>query len=286
MKRILITGSEGQLGKTFQKIAKKYRVEYDFIFTDLLELDITNIESIRTFCIDKSIDILINCAAYTAVDKAEEDQEHAYLINSKGVSHLATVCKELGIFMIHISTDYVFDGEMGPYDEESLPNPVSVYGASKLSGEEQMIASGVKGIIIRTSWLYSEFGNNFVFTIIRLAREREKIQIVDDQIGCPTNSDDLAGVILQFIEKSEEIKGCEIFHYSNLGRCSWYEFAKHIVAQKGLKCKLEKISSNEYPQKAKRPQYSVLYKGKIINFLKITPPNWEDSLDKVLSKID
>lgn len=286
MKRILITGSEGQLGKTFRKICTNTDLEYDFIFTDILELDITNIESIRSFCIEESIDILINCAAYTAVDKAEDDQENAYLINSIGVSHLAKVCKELGVFMVHISTDYVFDGEMGPYDEGSLPNPISVYGASKLSGEEKMIATGVHGIIIRTSWLYSEFGNNFVYTILRIASERDKIQIVHDQIGSPTNCSDLADVILQIIGRREEIRGCEIFHYSNDGSCSWYEFAKYIIIRKGLDCTIEKISTYEYPQKAKRPQNSVLYKSKIINFLKTIPPNWEDSLDKMLSKIE
>lgn len=287
MKRILITGSEGQLGKTFQKISSNTFLEYTFIFTDLLELDITNIESIRSFCIAESIDILINCAAYTAVDKAEEDHENAYLINLTGVLNLAMVCKELGIFMVHISTDYVFDGEgIEPYDEESAPNPISVYGASKLSGETEMARTGVHGVILRTSWLYSEFGNNFVFTILRIAREREKIQIVDDQIGTPTNSTDLAEMILQLIERREEINGCEIFHYSNGGSCSWHEFAKYIVNKKGLDCSVERISSFEYPQKAKRPQNSVLYKSKIINFLKIVPPNWEDSLDKVLSKTD
>lgn len=286
MKRILITGSEGQLGKTFQKISSNTFLEYKFIFTDLLELDITNIESIRAFCVAESIDILINCAAYTAVDKAEEEKEKAFLINSFGVSNLAKVCRELDIFMVHISTDYVFDGEMGPYDELSLPNPISVYGASKLSGEEEMIRSGVHGVILRTSWLYSEFGNNFVFTILRIARERDKIQIVDDQIGTPTNSIDLAEVIIELIGRSEEIEGCEIFHYSNGGSCSWYEFANYIVNKKGLECSVERISTFEYPQKAKRPQNSVLYKSKIINFMKTVPPNWEESLDKVLSKID
>lgn len=286
MKRILITGSEGQLGKTFRKISSKRSLGYEFIFTDLFELDITDIESIRTYCKSKSIDFLINCAAYTAVDQAEEDPENAYLINSTGVSNLATVCEELDIFMVHISTDYVFDGDFDIPIEDSVPHPQSVYGASKLSGEEKMKASGVHGIIIRTSWLYSEFGNNFVFTILRLAREREKISVVDDQIGSPTNSTDLAEVILQFLEKSEKIVGCEIFHYSNMGRCSWYEFAKYIVKKKGLTCVIEAISTEEYPQKAKRPHNSVLHKSKMINFLETVPPNWEDSLDKVLSYID
>jgi len=254
MKRILITGSEGQLGKTFRKISANGSLGYEFFFTDLFEIDITDIESIRTYCKSKSIDFLINCAAYTAVDQAEEDSENAYLINSTGVSNLATVCEELGIFMVHISTDYVFDGDLDIPIEDSVPHPQSVYGASKLSGEEKMKASGVHGIIIRTSWLYSEFGNNFVFTILRLAREREKISVVDDQIGSPTNSTDLAKVILQFLVKSEKIVGCEIFHYSNLGRCSWYEFAQYIVKRKGLTCVIEAISTEEYPQKAKRTQ--------------------------------
>lgn len=286
MKRILITGSEGQLGKTFQKISTNTPLEYDFIFTDVLELDITNIESIRTFCIEESIDILINCAAYTAVDKAEEDKENAYLINSTGVSYLATVCKELGIFMVHLSTDYVFDGEVTePYEEDDIPNPISVYGASKLSGEEEMIQSGVHGVIIRTSWLYSEFGNNFVFTILRISRELDKIKIVDDQIGTPTNSNDLAEVILQILGKFEEIEGCEMFHYSNGGGCSWYEFARQIVELKGISCQVEGINSEAYFTKAKRPKHSVLNEQKIINFLKIENPSWEKSLEKMLQII-
>jgi len=287
MKRILITGSEGQLGKTFQKISTSTQLGYDFIFTDLPELDITNIESIRAICLDRSIDILINCAAYTAVDKAEEDQENAHLINCIGVSHLAKVCNELGIFMIHISTDYVFDGEgIEPYDEGSAPNPISVYGASKLSGETEMARTGVHGVILRTSWLYSEFGNNFVFTILRIAREREKIQIVDDQFGTPTNSTDLAEAILKIISRHTDFVGCELYHYSNGGSCSWHEFAKRIVEIKGISFQVDGIKSEEYKTKAKRPKHSVLNKEKIIKKLKIEIPEWEESLKKMLINID
>lgn len=286
MKHILITGSDGQLGKTFRKISSNYCNNYKFIFSDLLELDITNIESIRTFCNTEKVDIVINCAAYTAVDKAEEDQENVYLINSIGVSNLSKVCKEVGIFMVHISTDYVFDGtRIDTYEEGANPNPISVYGASKVSGEKEMIRSGVNGIILRTSWLYSEFGNNFVFTILRIARERDRIQIVDDQFGTPTNSCDLAEVILQLLERKDKIKGCEIFHYSNSGSCSWYEFAKRIIEIKEIKCHVEGIKSEAYNTLAKRPKHSVLNKQKIINFLKIDIPEWQESLEKMLKNI-
>ena len=182
------------------------------------------------------------------------------------------------LFRSHISTDYVFDGEgIEPYDEESLPNPISVYGASKLSGEEEMASTGVHGVILRTSWLYSEFGNNFVFTILRIAREREKIQIINDQIGTPTSSSDLAAVILQLIGRKDEIEGCEIFHYSNGGSCSWHEFASRIVALKGISCEVEEINSMAYKTKAKRPKHSVLNKEKIIKFLKTEHSSWEKS---------
>ena len=287
MKNILITGSEGQLGKTFQKISQDSTLGYHFHFTDILNLDITDLFAVRDYCLRCSIDYVINCAAYTAVDQAEEDQEKAYLINSFGVSVLGQVCQELSIFMVHISTDYVFDGRsLEAYDENMAPCPLSVYGASKYDGERRMILSGVQGVIIRTSWLYSEYGKNFVSTILRVSRSNSTIRIVDDQKGSPTSSLDLAEVIMGIIKKSSSIEGCEIFHYSNGGICSWYEFAKHIVLKKGISCIVEGIPTSEYKTLARRPINSVLNKEKIIKFLGTSLPEWEESLDKVLEILE
>lgn len=287
IKNILVTGSEGQLGKTFQKISKQTSLGYRFHFTDISELDITNLLAVRAYCKDHSINFMINCAAYTAVDQAEDDHEKAYLINSFGISVLSQVCEELDIFLVHVSTDYVFDGTSEEaYKEGMVPCPISVYGASKYEGEQKMVLSGVHGAIVRTSWLYSEFGKNFVSTILRISSENSTIRIVDDQRGTPTNSFDLAEVILGIIEKSSSISGCEIFHYSNDGSCSWYEFAKYIVLQKGISCTVEGIPTSEFKTKAKRPHNSVLNKEKIIKFLRKAPPKWEKSLNKVLEIIE
>jgi len=283
MSKILITGSNGQLGSEIKELSPLYRHEY--FFADKTELDICDNQKISEFLDKNSIDIIINCAAYTAVDKAESEAELAYKINSEAVKNLAQESKKRGLSLIHISTDYVFDGtNCKPYTESDPTNPQGVYGKSKNGGEKAMIESKCKGTIIRTSWLYSSYGANFVKTMLRLGKEREALNVVFDQVGTPCYARDLAKVILENIEILASKEG-EIYHYSNEGVISWYDFAKEIIKMAKLTCKINPIESSEYPTPAKRPHFGVLNKAKIKSDLKIEIPYWKDSLSECLVKM-
>ncbi len=277
--RILVTGSNGQLGQSFRKISANY--EHEFVFTDVEELDITNEEQIDTYLGNKEFDCLINCAAYTAVDKAENDYDLALLLNTQAPYLLAKYTKKYKIRFIHISTDYVFDGKSStPYTPQSVPNPKSVYGNTKLQGEKKILRCNKSANIVRTSWLYSEFGNNFVKTMIKLGQTKSSINVVYDQIGTPTYATDLAEAIMKMLDRSSLDS---IYHFSNEGVCSWYDFAKKIMELNKLKCKVMPILSKDYPTVAKRPFYSVLDKSDIKGSLHIEIPHWEDSLKKCLT---
>jgi dTDP-4-dehydrorhamnose reductase len=267
MKRVLVTGANGQLGKSIRKIAQDYQ-EMKFIFTDVAELDITNNEEVNTFFKSNKIDYCINCAAYTAVDKAEEEADKAYLLNAIAVKNLAEACKTSAAVLIHISTDFVFDGtKRTPYTEEDTPNPLSVYGKSKLKGEQYLQGILERHFIVRTSWLYSEYGNNFVKTMLRLAETKDEISVVNDQIGSPTYAGDLASFLLQIIHADPKKYG--IYHYSNEGEISWYDFAVEIFKQHKKAVRVSPIPTSAYPTAAKRPTYSVMYTSKANQLHKI-----------------
>ena len=284
---ILVTGANGQLGSEIKVVSKDYL--YNFFFTDKDELDITKKEDIEKFIDKNEINLIINCAAYTAVDKAEEEKELADLINHKAVKYLAEISKEKNIPLIHISTDYVFDGKnYRPYIEDDKTNPQSVYGLTKLKGEESFKNSGARGIIIRTSWVYSSFGGNFVKTMLRL-KDRDELNIVFDQVGTPTYARDLAKAILKIVNKYYEKLNnfkAEIFHFSNEGVCSWYDFAKAIFEIKNIDIKINPIETKDYPTPAKRPHYSVLNKNKIKKEFNIEIPYWKESLKNCLKEIN
>jgi dTDP-4-dehydrorhamnose reductase len=278
---ILVTGSNGQLGSEIKAISSNY--SYNFFFTDRNNIDITSKDNIKEFCKTNNINAIINCAAYTAVDKAESDVENADLINRKAVKKLALVSEELKIKLIHISTDYVFDGKnFKPYCEEYKTNPQGVYGKTKLDGEIEMIKINPRNsIIIRTSWVYSSFGNNFVKTMLRLGAEKEFLGVIFDQVGTPTYARDLAKAILDILPKIENQK-VEIYNYSNEGVLSWYDFAKEIMRMAKLDCKVNPIETFQYPTPAKRPHFSLLNKSKIKSTFSIEIPYWKDSLDECL----
>ena len=278
---ILITGSNGQLGSEIKELSKNY--SYNFFFTDRNNIDITSKDNIKAFCQTNNINVIINCAAYTAVDKAESDVENADLVNRKAVKKLALVSQELNIKLIHISTDYVFDGKnFKPYCEEFQTNPQGIYGKTKLDGENEMRDINPKdSIIIRTSWVYSSFGNNFVKTMLRLGREKESLGVIFDQVGTPTYARDLAKVILDIIPQIQNEK-VEIYNYSNEGVLSWYDFTKEIMRMAKLDCKINPIETFQYPTPAKRPHYSLLNKSKIKSTFNIEITYWKDSLDECL----
>lgn len=287
---VLVTGSAGQLGSEIQAIYFKGKTEkgsieeeltqaYNFFFTDKHSLDITEQYTVYDFCKKNAIEVIINCAAYTAVDKAESEPEQAYLINEQAVAILAKIAKELAISLIHLSTDYVYDGTKNtPYKEDDLVNPLNSYGKSKLAGE--LILQTINpnnSIIIRTSWLYSSFGNNFVLTMLKLGKERAELSVVSDQVGSPTSARDLSFAILKAIPsiKNEQVK---VYHYSNEGQCSWSEFAEAIFEFKDFSCKVNAILSQEYPTAAVRPLYTVLDKTKFQEDFHQDIKHWRDSL--------
>jgi len=277
---ILITGAKGQLGSELQELIPLYP-QYRFFPTDIDTLDLCDKEAIESFLDTNCINYIVNCAAYTAVDKAEDDSALCYLINRDAVRNLAeAACGKAKI--IHISTDYVFDGaSKRPLRETDETNPQSVYGKSKLEGEQVLLKTAPESIIIRTAWLYSSFGNNFVKTMIRLGKEKESLNVVSDQTGTPTNAADLAKAILQIIEESEKsnVFQAGIYHYSNEGVCTWYDFCLKIHELAGINtCKVNPVSTAEYPTKAVRPQYSVLDKSKIKETFHLVIPQWEESL--------
>lgn len=285
MANILVTGANGQLGSELRKIG--FSPLDEVFFTDVAELDITDCLAIAQFLKEHEIDTIINCAAYTAVDRAEEEPELARKINVQAVANLAQAAQKAACLLIHISTDYVFSGTgTDPYTEKKKPCPVSVYGETKFAGEKAILDSGCLYIIIRTSWLYSTFGNNFVKTILRLAKERDSIRVVNDQVGSPTYARDLAAAIVKIMGSEERIEHEGIYHYSNAGACSWYEFAEEIVRQSGLKCEVKPVTTVEYPTKAHRPAYSVLDKTKIANIFKVEIPDWKASLRRMLEEME
>jgi dTDP-4-dehydrorhamnose reductase len=285
MNNILVTGANGQLGSEIRDLSGSYS-DCNFIFTDVAELDITNHKAVSQFIKNNSISTIINCAAYTAVDKAETETEISNQINNLAAANFASLAKENNIKLVHISTDYVFDGTSNiPYVEDVQPNPQSVYGKTKLEGENAVLNINPKNsIIIRTSWVYSSYGNNFVKTMLRLGAERDSLNIVADQVGTPTYAKDLANAILNILPKINN-NIVEVFHFSNEGVCSWYDFAKAIFELKHMPIKVSPIASNQYPTPAKRPYYSVLNKSKIKEKYQIEIPYWKDSLIECLNKL-
>ena len=281
---ILVTGSMGQLGSEIKELSSNYN--YNFFFTTRDDIDITSKDSIKEFCQTNSINVIINCAAYTAVDKAQSDIENADLVNRKAVKKLSIVAKELNIKLIHISTDYVFDGKnFKPYVEEFQTNPQSVYGKTKLDGENEIRdINPLNSIIIRTSWVYSYYGNNFVKTMLRLGKEKEELGVIFDQVGTPTYAKDLAITILDIVPQIENHK-VEIYNYSNEGVLSWYDFAKEIMKMAKLNCKIKAVETYQYPTPAKRPHFSLLNKSKIKSKFNLEIPYWKDGLDDCLKRL-
>lgn len=284
MLNILVTGSNGQLGSEFKELSTEY--EYTFFFTCKDELDIAIADAVETFIQKNNINAIINCAAYTAVDKAESDEKTANTINHLAVKTLAELSKKYNLKLIHISTDYVFDGtNHKPYIETDTTNPTSAYGKTKLLGEQVLLYVNPKNsLIIRTSWVYSSYGANFVKTMLKLGNEKESLGVIYDQIGAPTYAKDLAKVILDILPKIKN-STVEIYHYSNEGVVSWYDFAKEIMKMAKLPCKINPIETVQYPTPAKRPHYSLLNKVKIKNEYNLEIPYWKDSLKECIFKI-
>ena len=282
MNNILVTGSKGQLGSEIEVLSNNYK-EYKFFFHDIDTLDLTDYSLLEEFYKNYKPLFLVNCAAYTAVDKAEEEKELAFRLNTEVPGKLAELCQKYGAKLIHISTDYVFDGKnYRPYKENDVPNPLSVYAKSKFDGENRILEFN-NSIIIRTSWLYSTTGNNFIKTMLKIGKEKKEISVVFDQIGSPTYAADLADAVLKIIHSAvinekNFIPG--IYHYSNEGVCSWYDLAVEIFRVADIDCKVRPIESKEYPLPAKRPLYSILNKDKIKSTFKLEIPHWKDSLDK------
>ena len=282
---IIVTGAHGQLGRSINDISCHF-LQYNFTFTDIDTLDISDYRAVELFFLEQQPDIIINCAAYTAVDKAETEPQQAMSINANVVDNLAKLACKNNIFFIHISTDYVFDGKgYKPYKEDDTTNPISVYGKTKLSGEQAMQKQGCRGAIIRTSWLYSEYGNNFVKTMMRLGTERKQLNVVNDQIGSPTYAGDLAKAIMEIVNKQKQIEQIEIYHFSNEGVASWYDFAKEIIQLHGCTCEVLPIPSDQYPTPAQRPFYSILDKQKIKSHFSINIPHWKESLEKCMKRM-
>lgn len=284
MINILVTGSNGQLGNELRKL-ESVSPDFNFVFTDIAELDITSPDAIETMMKAENIAVIINCAAYTAVDKAETETELAYRINAAAPGYLADAAFKFDALLVHISTDYVFSGEgFRPYTENFPSDPRSTYGTSKLKGEFAVIDSGCRHIIIRTSWLYSAFGNNFIKTVRKYGRERGHLNMIYDQIGTPTHAADLAQTILTIIPHCNDNKS-NIYHFSNEGVCSWYDFALEILSQSGITCSVTPINTEDYPSLAIRPFYSVLNKSKIKHDFGITIPHWKESLTRCLKEL-
>lgn len=288
MTKILITGANGQLGSELRKSSNLFPA-FSFVFTDLKELDITNPAAVEAMLAEEKPQWLINCAAYTAVDKAETEEEMAWVINAVAPAILAEKSNAIGCRYVQISTDYVFNGKTYlPYVEEDEVCPTSVYGNTKLEGELISMTNNPQTLIIRTSWLYSSFGNNFVKSMIKLGQERDHLNVIFDQIGTPTYAGDLAIAILEIIQKTESM-ACKfepgIYHYSNEGVCSWYDFALAIHQIYGIGCQVGAIESKDYPSPVARPPYSVLNKSKIKSIFGIQIPYWRTSLEKCILEI-
>jgi len=285
---ILVMGSAGQLGQSIQRIQHQYPL-LNFTFVNSSELDLCDQNAVASYFNKNVFEIMVNCAAYTAVDKAESDPILADKINHLAVKQLAEIAKQQNSFFIHVSTDYVFNGKnYKPYLEKDIPDPQGVYGKSKLDGELAFVAIGSKGCIIRTSWVYSEYGNNFVKTMRRLGLEKESLSVIYDQVGSPTYAGDLASAVL-VIAQSETLRTCslgpQVYHYSNEGVCSWYDFAKTIFEFSGADCKVYPIETKDYPTPAKRPHYSLLNKAKITHSFDLEIPYWKDSLQICIKRL-
>ena len=281
--KILVIGANGQLGKSVQKIVSSAKQNNEFVFVGRGELDLSQEESIASYLNNNKFDIIVNCAAYTAVDKAEEEQELANQVNYLAVKQLAEITNKQQAKLMHISTDYVFDGESErPYIETDETNPINIYGKTKLAGEKAIQAiMPTNAIIIRASWVYSEYGNNFVDTMLRLGKERGELSVVNDQIGSPTYATDLAKIILKIINnKNYQAKdqATEIYHYSNKGKISWYEFAKEIFELADIHCAVKPITTKQYPTPAKRPKNTLMSCKKIQNIYGVTPVKWNECL--------
>lgn len=276
---ILVTGGNGQLGRELKSFLKSDEA----LFVDRSECNISDLEATEALILKNKIKMIINCAAYTLVDLAEKEVEAAYLGNSHGPHNLATLAKKYNLLLVHVSTDYVFDGSSStPLDETSPVNPTSVYGSSKLEGEKHILEINPRGAIIRTSWLYSKKGKNFLTTILKHGSEKEMLKVVYDQVGTPTLATDLARAIVEVLPKLEKESGMNLFHYSNEGVASWYDFAQAIVELSGLKCRIEAIPSSEYSTPVKRPHFSVLSKSKFKAFSGQSIPYWRTSLANCL----
>ena len=284
-KRVLVTGANGQLGSEMRKLGAVSPNEY--IFTDVAELDITNREAVMTFVAENNINIIVNCAAYTNVDKAEDDAATAELINATAVRNLAEAVKAVDGTLFHVSTDYVFGAEGNTPRTEDMPtNPLGVYGVTKLHGEQAITEVGAKALIFRTAWLYSEFGNNFLKTMLRLTAEKESLNVVFDQVGTPTYAGDLAMTIFSIIEGDYYAGNEGVYHFSNEGVCSWYDFAQEIATvMRHDKCKINPCHSSEFPSKVTRPPYSVLDKTKIKKTFGVDIPHWRESMIYCLKRI-
>lgn len=291
---ILVTGANGQLGNEMRIVSRNSADRYvftdifDFPGNDTVHLDITDVEAVKTIISQYDIDIIVNCAAYTNVDKAETDIDPCRLLNAKAPENLAIAIREKGGLLIHISTDYVFGGDVydAPLNEDTPTSPTGVYGLTKLEGETLIRESGCRHIIIRTSWLYSEFGKNFVKTMLTLTSSKPSLKVVNDQTGTPTYALDLALAIFDIIENRKATSNEGLYHYSNEGECTWYEFARTIVAYSGnTECEINPCTSEEYPSPVRRPSYSVLDKTRIKNAFGMSVPLWTDSLKKCLNNI-
>lgn len=280
---ILVTGANGQLGNEIRRTAQSTSNHY--IFTDVTELDITDREAVRRTATENDIRIIINCAAYTNVDKAEDDYDTANLINNSAVENLAITAKEADATLIHISTDYVFRGDgCIPYREDCETDPLGVYGMTKLAGEKSIEKVGCRHIILRTAWLYSAYGKNFVKTMQRLTEEKNTLKVVFDQVGTPTYAGDLAEIIFHIIETGQYSKQ-DIYHFSNEGVCSWYDFAMEICELSGNVCDIRPCHSDEFPSRVKRPHFSVLDKTKVKETFGVEIPYWKDSLKRCIEKL-
>lgn len=279
MKKILVIGGNGQLGNCIRKIAPDFELDYEFIFTDSQTLDVTNEDQVNSFFYDNKPDFCINASAFTAVDLAETEKDKAFAVNAQGVANLAEACKEHKTVLIHVSTDYVFDGETNLcYSEDDFTNPIGIYGESKLRGEELALEINPQTVVLRTSWLYSEFNKNFVKTMLHLFSQKDQLGIVSDQFGQPTNANDLAEAIMNIIESPKKTYG--VFHFSNYPETTWFEFAKKIAEFSKSEIKLNPLTTEQYPTPAKRPKRSTMCLDKIEETYNIEPKHWEHSLEE------
>ena len=286
--KILVTGANGQLGKSIQKIVSSAKQDNEFVFVGRGELNFSQNDNFEKYFKENSFDIVVNCAAYTAVDKAESEIDLTNQINHLAVKKLAEIAQKKNIKLIHISTDYVFSGKSDkPYVETDEADPVNIYGKTKLAGEKAIQAiMPTNAIIIRASWVYSEYGNNFVDTMLKLGKERDKLNVVNDQIGLPTYATDLANTILKIIDNKDyqaKSQATEVYHYSNKGKVSWYEFAKEIFELSDIHCTVKPITTKQYPTPAKRPKNTLMNKDKITKTFSVDIPNWKESLNTCIA---